>query len=179
MKLVESEVPDHPTGEAPPPRPPRRRVAVSLLFTLSVLIGTVVVVFTVFPKRHNEILAIAVDHHREPEPAELSEPSLQELQAWTVRLFDEPAPWPAMEGASIDAAYALRIFKQPVALIRVRVKSESVTLMALQARDAPPRKRRLIDDALVAMSWRSGRWTFVAVGRAASAEAWRPVVGAR
>ena len=60
MKVVEAEVTGPVEGEdaiVTPPRPLHRRVSVSLLFTLSVLIGTVVTSYTVFPARHNVLMA--------------------------------------------------------------------------------------------------------------------------
>ncbi len=181
MKLVEGEV-DHPTGEASrKPRPPRRRVAVSLLLTASVLVGTVVIVYAVFPKRHNEILSIAIEHHREPREAQLRGASRGELIAWSVGLHHKPTPFPELpEGVVVDRAYALRVFKRPVALVRLMVGGEPVTLLALQARDVvPPRRRREVDEELLAQSWRYGKWTFIAVGKKETASTWRPVVGAK
>jgi len=180
MKLVESEIPDHPTGSAPKPNPPRRRVAVSLMLTVSVLTATVVIVYTVFPKRHNEVLSVAVEHHREPRAAELESPSRGELIAWSVGLHDKPVPFPQIpEGVQVDRAYALRIFKRPVALVRLVVSGQPVTLMAMQARDVPPRRRRSVDGDLLAQSWREGKWTFIAVGNQSSAKDWQAVVGAK
>jgi len=68
MKLVEAESTGPVEGDAAlvtPPRPPHRRVSVSLLFTLTVLIGTVVTIYAVFPARHNLLLTQAIARHRE------------------------------------------------------------------------------------------------------------------
>ena len=63
MKLVEAEAEGPIEGETAivtPPRPPHRRVSVSLLFTLTVLIGTVVAIYLMFPARHNVLLTEAI-----------------------------------------------------------------------------------------------------------------------
>jgi len=181
MKLVESDVPDRPTGEHPaPPPPPHRRVAVSLVFTLSVLIGTVAVIYTVFPKRNNEVLDIAIEQHRHPDTFELVEPSRGEIVAWSVGLYGRAIPWPKVtEGVHLEGAYAMRVFRRPAALVRLSVDGQPVTLMAMKARDWPPRHRENHDDELIAKSWRSGKWLFVAVGREDLEARWQPVVGAR
>lgn len=59
MKLVDAEItqesegaPDNLSPPVPrPPRPARRRVYTSLLVTLTVLVGTVAVIYAVFPNR--------------------------------------------------------------------------------------------------------------------------------
>ena len=59
MKLIEAESTGPVEGDealVTPPRPPRRRVSVSLLFTLTVLIGTVVTIYAMFPARHNVLM---------------------------------------------------------------------------------------------------------------------------
>jgi len=53
MKLVEAESTGPVEGDAAlvtPPRPPHRRVSVSLVFTLTVLVGTVVTIYAMFPR---------------------------------------------------------------------------------------------------------------------------------
>jgi len=181
MKLVESDVPDRPTGEhLAPPLPPHRRVAVSLVFTVSVLVGTVAIIYGVFPKRNNEVLDIAIEHHRDPHKLELVGPSRGEVLAWSVGLYGKAVPWPEVsDGVHLEGAYALRIFRRPAALLRLSVDGQPVTLMAMKARDWPPRRRQNRDGELVAKSWRSGKWLFVAVGREDGVARWQPVVGAR
>ncbi|MBT8494992.1 MAG: hypothetical protein KJO07_18225 [Deltaproteobacteria bacterium] len=177
MKLVESDVPDMPTGDVPKPRPPRRRVAVSLLFTLSVLVATVVAVYVVFPARHNEALAIAIESHRDPEPYELDKPSRGEVLAWSIGVHAKRVPWPELDrDVVLVGAYGLRIFRQPTSVLRLEVGGQPVTLMALKVRDTPRRKRRLVDDELIAQKWRVKKWTFIAVGPRDIADRWRPVV---
>src|SRR5215210_7768959 len=86
MKLVEPEAEGPIEGEEPivtAPRPPHRRVSVSFLFTLTVLIGTVVAIYVVFPARHNLILTEAIEQHRETEVQwDIAAPSAAELRLW-------------------------------------------------------------------------------------------------
>ena len=180
MKLVESDIPDKPTGELPKPRPPRRRVAVSLLFTISVLVGTVVVIYAVFPKRNNEVLTIAIEHHKAPLEFDLRGPSRGELVAWSIGVHAKRVPWPALDDdVAVVGAYNTRIFRQPVSLVRLDVGGDPVTLMALKVRDTPRRRRKSVDGDLIAQSWRVKKWTFVAVGPRETRDRWRLVVRAK
>src|SRR5258706_6590527 len=107
MKLVEPESTGPVEGEAPivtPPRPPHRRVSVSLLFTLSVLIGTVVTIYVVFPARHGVLITEAIDRHRDPAPAwDLLSPSTGELRAWAIGVAGKDVPLPPTDLALIGA----------------------------------------------------------------------------
>ncbi len=63
MNLVEAESIGPIEGDTPlvtPPRPPHRRVSVSLLFTLTVLVGTVVAIYLRFPTRNTVLMEEAL-----------------------------------------------------------------------------------------------------------------------
>jgi hypothetical protein len=174
MKLVEPEIPhgDEEVAEIPrPPRPERRRVYVSLALTLGVLAATVVAVYLAFPKRNNELVTEALEAHRNPGRFQLERPSAAELKAWTVGVVGGSVPWPS--NLEVIGTWQIRILRRPAALIRFSVGGDQVTLMAMRAWDAPPRKYRRHDGDDLAVSWRRGPWTLVAVGPAAHADSWK------
>lgn len=104
MKLVESDrhgpdATDDDVETSTPPRPEHRRVSVSLVLTVSVLVGTVVAVYGIFPERHNELLTRSLELHRDPPPFQLDAPQQTELAAWSIALFsrtNRTIPWPAL-----------------------------------------------------------------------------------
>ena|SRR5687767_372589 len=174
MKLVETDSPhgDEEVAEVPrPPRPERRRVYVSLLLTLGVLAATVVAVYLAFPKRNNELVTAALDAHRAGGPYQLERPTPPELKAWTVGVVGGAVPWPT--DLEVVGTWQIRILRRPAALVRFAVEGQEVTLMAMRAWDAPPRKYRRHDGDELAISWRRGPWTLVAVGPAAGVERWK------
>src|SRR5262249_33119396 len=107
MKLVEAEATGPVEGEdaiVTPPRPPHRRASGSLLFTLSVLVGTVVTIYVVFPARHGVLVTEAIEHHREVSPAwDLAAPSPAELRAWAIGAAGKDVPLPPGELEVIGA----------------------------------------------------------------------------
>lgn len=174
MKLVETELPhgDEEVAEVPrPPRPERRRVYVSLLLTLGVLAATVAAVYTAFPKRNNEVVTEALEAHRKRGPFQMEKPSPAELKAWTVGVVGGSVPWP--DDLEVIGTWQIRILRRPAALVRLSVGGAEVTLMAVRAWDAPPRKYRRHDGEELAISWRRGPWTLVAVGPAALEDRWK------
>lgn len=181
MKLVETDI-RHAEDEAPeaptPPRPEHRRVYVSLLLTLSVLAATVVAVYSLFPKRDNEVLTVALREHRDPGTLDLERPTRREIAAWSVGVIGRGAPWPepAPELEPLGTR-SLDILERPAALVRYRAGGHEVTLLATRARLAPPRKFRREAEGLYAVSWREGKWRLVAVGPAAGSETWGEILG--
>lgn len=184
MKLVETDIP-HGEAEAEvterprPPRPEHRRVYVSLLVTLSVLCATVVTIYTLFPKRDNEVLTSAIDAHRERDQFHTVSWGADQLDAWTIGVLGERVPWPMPDtGRELVATRAVRVLHRPAAMVRYEIAGNEVTVVAMRARDAPPRRYRRSDAGHVALSWRDGPWTFVAVGPSPAEDAWREPIGA-
>src|SRR3954471_20332579 len=113
MNLVEAEDVGPVEGDAPlvtPPRPPHRRVSVSLLFTLTILTGTVVAIYLAFPARHNVLMTEAIEQHHDAAPAwDLPAPSPVELRAWAIGLLGKDPPLPAAT-AKVLGARRIEIF---------------------------------------------------------------------
>jgi len=181
MKLVETDSPhgDEEVAEVPrPPRPERRRVYVSLAVTMTVLAATVLAVYLLAPKRDNELLNAALEAHREGGPYELDHPSATELSAWSVGVVGHKVPWPERTGLEVIGTRRLQILKRSAALVRYKLGADEITLLVLRARDAPPRRYHRTEGPELAVSWRRGPWTFVVVGPADHAGAWRRQFGA-
>jgi hypothetical protein len=177
MKLVEAESTGPVEGDAAlvtPPRPPRRRVSVSLVFTLTVLVGTVVTIYAMFPARHNLLMTEAIAHHREPSGGwDLYAPTREALRAWMIGAIGKDAPLPG-EAADVVGARQLDILNRAAALIRLRIGDDDVTYLVQRARGIAPEGAEQVDGALRAVAWRRGRFTVVAVGADATAARWRP-----
>lgn len=182
MRLVDAEITQEveETSEfSRAPRPARRRVYTSLLVTLSVLIGTVAVIYTIFPNRQDEVLTAVMEAHSKVDAAAMTNPSGLEIRAWSVGLFGEIAPWPEVgDGLVPTSASVLQIFKRPLAVVRYDLAGERVSMAFWRARDAPPRTHRRTEDGLYAVSWRRKRFTCIAVGPAGTKDTWAPRFGA-
>jgi hypothetical protein len=176
MKLVEAESTGPVEGDAAlvtPPRPPRRRVSVSLVFTLTVLVGTVVTIYAMFPARHNLLMTEAIARHREPGAAwDLVAPTRDALRAWMIGAIGKDAPLPG-EAAAVIGARQLDILNRTAALIRLQIGDDDVTYVVQRARGIAPEGAERVDGALRAVAWRRGRFTVVAVGADAAAARWR------
>src|SRR5215216_1594696 len=136
MHLVEPEEVGPIEGDdalVTPPRPPHRRVSVSLLFTLSVLIGTVVTIYLVLPARHNVLLTEAVDYHRGAETWDLDAPTMPELRAWAIGLVGKDVPLPT-DGAKIVGAKRVEILNRDAALVRLQIGDDHVTYLVQGSR---------------------------------------------
>lgn len=184
MKLIEAESTGPVEGDdalVTPPRPPRRRVSVSLLFTLTVLVGTVVTIYAMFPARNNVLMTEAIERHREARPMwDLAAPNPAELRAWMIGVVGRGAPLPG-EGTSappvILGARRLEILNRAAALVRVRVGDDDITYLAQHARGIAPEHSERQDGPLRAVAWRKGTFTIVAVGADATAASWRTALG--
>ena len=184
MKLVETDIHHaEDEGEVPglstPPRPEHRRVYVSFLVTFSVLVATVATIYTVFPQpRDNEMLTVALAFHEDPGEFELTSPSRAELVAFGVGVTGRGAPFPEprpdLEALGVRS---LRIVKWQVTMVRYRAGDDEVSYLVMRAHDAPPRHHRREEDGLLAVSWRSGGWTLIAVGPVAEAARWGKLLG--
>jgi hypothetical protein len=179
MKLVEAEAIGPVEGEdaiVTPPRPPHRRVSVSLLFTLAVLTGTVVAVYLVFPARHNVLVTEALSRHREPPPAwDLAAPNARELRAWAIGVAGKDVPLPEAQ-VSYLGARRLELFQRGAALIRMKIGTDDVTYLVQHVRGIAPEHLDRIDGELRAIAWTRGPFACVAVGPGATVEHWLPIV---
>ncbi|MEO6774257.1 MAG: hypothetical protein ABI467_14755 [Kofleriaceae bacterium] len=179
MNLVEAESTGPVEGDDPivtPPRPRHRRVSVSLVLTLSVLIGLVVAIYQVFPARHNELAKQALAHHLAPPVWDLAAPPPAELRAWLVGAAGKDAPLP--RAPAIGAA-RIEVLDRPVALIRFEIGHDEVSyVVGHAARIAPEHTEDRVGELRV-VAWERGPFVFAAVGPDASAAAWLPIVGAR
>lgn len=181
MKLVDTDLPD-PEIPPPPPPPPRldkRRVSVSFLLTAAVLIGTVATVFLVFPHRHNQLVTSAIEAHKTAGPWDLDEPDAKTLKAWTIAAVgrEPPLPNPGADLVAIGAR-TISVLHRSAAVIRFQLGADQVTFVVQQARDVQRRRVKRLDGDLVALAWRKGPWTCVAIGPAATMAAWRARLGA-
>ena len=179
MHLVEAEDVGPIEGDAPAvtaPRPPHRRVSISLVFTLSVLTGLVVAIYTLLPARHDEIITVAVHEHRSAEGTwDLTNPTSAELRAWAIGVVGKDVPLPA-DGVTILGARRIEILHRAAALVRVQIGGEPVTVVVQHSRGIAPEHVERDEGDLRALAWRRGRFTFVAVGSAATAATWSVAV---
>ncbi|MDX2093104.1 MAG: hypothetical protein SFX73_35000 [Kofleriaceae bacterium] len=175
MNLVEAEEVGPVEGDAPlvtPPRPPHRRVSVSLLFTLTVLTGTVVAIYMTFPARHNVLMTEAFAQHRETSPAwDLTAPKEPELRAWMFGVVGKDAPMPP--AGIIEGARKIEVFKRGAAIVRVQVGSDHLTYLVQRARGVAPKHAERTEGDLHGISWRKGPFTCVAVGPEATFATWK------
>ena len=179
MRLVDADAED--PVAAPPPPPPRRldkrRVSVSFLFTVAVLVGCVVTVFMLFPSRHNQVADSALAAHRAGGPWDLEAPDPVTLAAWARGAVGRDPPMPtASVGVVAVGARTITILRRPAAVIRYRIGDAEVTLVLQRARDLQRRSLHRDADDLRVEAWQRGPWTCVAVGPAASVTTWLPRV---
>ena len=176
MNLVEAESTGPVEGDAPlvtPPRPPHRRVSVSLLFTLTVLIGTVVAIYLRFPARHNQLMTEAMASHAETEPNwDLVAPTPIELRAWAIGVVGKDPPLP-LAATKIVGARQVRIFSRNAAVIGTEVGGEPVTYFVQRAQGVAPDHSERFDGDVQGVSWKKGPYTCIAVGPTASVKTWR------
>jgi len=179
MKLVEAEATGPVEGEdaiVTPPRPPHRRVSVSLLFTLAVLTGTVVAVYLVFPARHNLLVTEAIARHREPPvPWDLSAPTSRELRAWALGVAGKDVPVPDGQVTYVGAR-RLELHERGAALIRLKVGKDEVTYLVQHVRGIAPEHLDRVDGDVRAVAWTKGPFACVAVGPSLTVEHWLPLV---
>jgi hypothetical protein len=178
MKLVEAESVGPVEGDAAlvtPPRPPHRRVSVSLLFTLSVLVGTVVTIYEAFPARHNVLVTEAIDRHRDAAPGwDLTGPTVGEVRAWLIGVIGKDVPLPT-GATSVIGARQLDVLNRVAAVIRFRIDGDDVTYLVQHARGIPPEAAGRDDGTLRAAAWNRGPYTCVVVGPIASVARWLPL----
>ena len=178
MKLVDADV-DDPVRAPPPPPPPRldkRRVSMSMLFTVAVLVGCVVVVYTLFPSRHNQVADSALAAHRAGGPWDLDAPDAIVLGAWAKGAVGGSPPVATGAGLTVIGARTISILRRPAAVIRYRIAGDEVTLVLQRARDLQSRVLHRDADRDHVEAWRRGSWTCVGVGPAGSVATWLPAL---
>ena len=179
MKVVEAEVTGPVEGEdavVTPPRPLHRRVSVSLLFTLSVLIGTVVTIYSVFPARHIVMMSEAIARHRDTQATwDLAAPPQSELRAWAIGVVGKDVPLPPAD-LPVIGARRVELLKRHVAIVRVKVGDDEVTYAVQHSRSAAPEHGDRVDGDLHAVSWHQGKFSCVAVGPDKSSRTWIPLI---
>ena len=176
MNLVEAEATGPIEGEdaiVTPPRPPHRRVSVSLLFTVTMLVGTVVTIYTVFPPE-GDLAGEAISRHREVSPVwALTSPSPAELRAWVVGVVGEDAPLGLPRaGVVVLGARRVEVVHHAAALLRVHMGTSDLSYLVKVARDDEPARLTHDQDELHAVAWRTGRFAYALVGPSVSASAW-------
>ncbi|HEY5923240.1 MAG TPA: hypothetical protein VIV11_16285 [Kofleriaceae bacterium] len=179
MHLVEPEEVGPIEGDDPritPPRPPHRRVSVSLLFTFAVLIGVVVTIYLVLPARHNVLLTEAIDRHRDTQVTwDLEAPTMQELRAWAIGVIGKDVPLPA-DATTVIGAKRVHVLRRDAALMRLQIGGDQITyLVQGRARGIAPKHDEKVDGDLRARAWRRGKFTCVAVGPETSSSTWLAV----
>lgn len=172
MKLVEAEAEGPIEGEdavVTPPRPPHRRVSISLLFTLTVLTGTVVAIYQMFPARHHVLITEAIALHQREQAWDLPSPTLGELRAWSIAVVGKDAPLPSVPPVG---ARDIEVLDRRAALMRVAVGADEVTYLVQHSRGIAPRRTELVEGDLLAVAWRRGHFSCVVVGPRATSKAW-------
>lgn len=159
------------------PNLPRRQVYTSLSLTICLLLGTVGLVYWLFPERDHVFETRAFAAHTTPGPWELVEPSLGALHAWAHSIFDdgmpqmaqrfEDAPLPT-QGASVLGARMETLLGRPTAIVRYRLDDAETTLLFQRARGVGPGPYHETIDGTHIETWRHGGWTMTVVGTEAS-----------
>ena len=180
MKLVEAEATGPVEGEDPvvtPPRPLHRRVSVSLLFTLTVLVGTVVTIYWVFDARHNVMLTEALLQARTTDDLELKSPSPEKLGTWGLGMFGERLPMPP-SSIPIIGARRIEVLNRRTAVIRLKIGGDDVTYLVQHAKGIVPEQTERTDGDLRAVQWISGVFICAAAGPDATSKQWRAALHA-
>jgi len=181
VKLVDADAED-PAVAPPPPPPPRldkRRVSVSFVFTVTVLVGCVVAVFTLFPSRHNQVATSALAAHRDTAAWDLERPDAPTLIAWAKGAVGRDPPVPDGPGLVPLGARRIAILRRPAAVIRYQIGGDQVTVVLQRARDLQRRTLHDDHDGDRVEAWRAGAWTVIAVGPRATVATWLPLVHGR
>ena len=80
---------------------------------------------------------------------------------------------------SFAEARRIEILNRAAALIGLRVGDDDVTYLVQHARGIAPEHSERQDGTLLAVAWRKGPFTIVAVGPDATASSWRAALHAR
>jgi len=177
MKLVETDTegPDRDTPDVSAPRPEHRRVAVSAVLTILVLVGTVVTIYMVFPKRDNQLMTRAHEFHRTSGSYDLDQPKREQLATFALGILGK-VPWPD-DKLKIIGVTSGAILDFPAVMVRYEIGGRAVSLVVQRARDTPPRRHTRTRGDHRSESWRVQKWTFVAVGPAKDPDDWQKAIG--
>ncbi|MGE3548121.1 MAG: hypothetical protein AB7L28_29640, partial [Kofleriaceae bacterium] len=156
MSLVEAEATGPVEGDAPlvtPPRPPHRRVSVSLLFTLTVLTSTVVLIYLLVPTRYDTLMDLAMARHREPGSGwDRHAPSQEELRAWWYGAVGKDVPLPpGIE--RVSGFRQLQVFDRPASLVRMQVGPDVVTCLVQRSHSVAPKYSERKQASARAIAW--------------------------
>lgn len=178
MNLVEAEATSPVEADAladkpvvTPPRPLHRRVSVSLLFTVSVLVGLVVMVYMVFPARHHVLLTEALDRHEAHDTVwQHTAPSRDLLVGFATGVAGKEVPLPP-EGVKVVGVSRDEALEDTVVL-GLRIGGDDITMFVQHARGMAPEHAERDDGDTKAIAWRIGAYECVAVGPAATSATW-------
>jgi hypothetical protein len=181
MSLIEAESTGPIEGDdalVTPPRPPHRRVSISLVFTLTMLVTTVVAIYLTFPPRNTKLMEEAIARHRDATPAySITSPSPKELRAWAIGVVGKEPPLPLK--AVVLGGREAEVLGRRAAVIDLSVDNEPVTYLVQYTRVISPTHSDTIDGDLRAVAWRRGEFTLVAVGHDATSKAWTTTLDAK
>ena len=144
----------------------------SLLFTLTVLIGTVVTIYMTFPARNNILVTEAIAQHRVEQAWNLKNPTAAEVRAWAIGFAGDDVPLPPTD-ATVIGARKMEILNRDAALMRLKIGADDVTYLIQRARGIAPKSTDRQDGDVHAIAWRRGKFTCVAVGPEATLSTWR------
>ncbi|HUS28025.1 MAG TPA: hypothetical protein VMZ53_05935 [Kofleriaceae bacterium] len=143
----------------------------SFLFTMSILIGTVVAIYMLLPARDGLLITEAISKHRDSGPWEIENPSNETLRGWAIAVVGKEAPLPPA-GSHVIGARQLTILKRRAALIRLQLGDDQVTYLVQHARGIMPDHSSRTDGELRAEQRKRGKFTIVGVGPAATDKTW-------
>jgi hypothetical protein len=142
------------------------------LFTLTVLVGTVVFIYVTFPARHHELLTRGVELHKHPPAWDLPSPTAREVHALAIGVGGTDVPLPA---GDVIGAERIEVLNREAAVLRYRVGPDEVTYVVQHARGIAPARYERRDGDLRAVEWRRGTFACVAIGRDATSASWLPL----
>ena len=126
-----------------------------------------------FPARHNVLLTQTIALHKEEDPTwDLTTPTAGELRAWSIGVVGKGAPLPAEIPIG---AREIVILDRRAALLRITVGADQITYVVQHAAGIAPARSERTDGDVLAVAWRRGKFSWVAVGPAATSASWLPV----
>jgi len=102
---------------------------------------------------------------------DLPSPTPAELRAWAIGVVGKDVPLPA-ETHQIAGARRIEVLKRAAALMRVQIDNDPITVLVQHSRGISSEHVERTEGDLRALAWRSGKYTFVAVGPAATVATW-------